>query len=164
MVVRKSERQAKDNDCVLMMEPLLNLLIVEDSQAERELMQVAMDEAGLTPIVSTVFACDGEEALNAVKAPGSGPFDMVLLDLNLPKISGRDVLSHIKSMPKLKDTRVIIMSNSDCEEDMADCHSRGANGYLQKPQDFEKLVDLCIAIRQSLEHTESVTALANYKL
>ena len=141
-----------------MMEPLLNLLIVEDSYAERELMQAAMDEAGLTPLTSTVFACDGEEALNTIKAPDAVHFDMVLLDLNLPKISGRDVLSHIKSMPKLKDTRVIIMSNSNCEEDMADCHSRGANGYIQKPQDFEKLVDLCIAIKQSINYTEPVSA------
>lgn len=144
-----------------MVEPLLNLLIVEDSRAERELMQAAMDEADLTPLVNTVFACDGEAALNAIKAPNALHFDMVLLDLNLPKISGRDVLSHIKSMPRLKGTRVIIMSNSDNEEDMADCHSRGANGYLQKPQDFEKLVDLCIAIRQSIEHTEPVVV--NFK-
>lgn len=144
-----------------MMEPLLNLLIVEDSQAERELMQAAMDESGLSALTNTVFAHDGEAALNAVKAPGALPFDMVLLDLNLPKISGRDVLSHIKSMPRLKDTRVIMMSNSDHPEDMEDCHARGANGYLQKPQDFEKLVDLCIAIKQSLNYTESVVV--NYK-
>lgn len=133
------------------METLLNLLIVEDSQAERMLMESAMKEAGLARLVSCVFAHDGDEAMKLLLKNTSPNFDLIFLDLNLPKVSGKEVLMRIKAFERFAKTRVIIMSNSSLEEDIEDCHRKGADGYIEKPDDYEQLVDLCHAIKQSIE-------------
>lgn len=130
---------------------LLNLLIVEDSQAERMLMEAAMKEAGLTPLVHCAFAHDGEEAMDLLLKSTTPSFDLILLDLNLPKVSGREVLVRIKAFERFSSTRVVIMSNSSLEEDIEDCHRKGADGYIEKPDDYEHLVELCHAIRQSIK-------------
>ncbi len=129
------------------------LFLVEDSPAEVRLVQEAILEAGLTDMVELEYAYDGEEAcetLDAIKISGK-KFDLVLLDLNMPKVTGKEVLEKIKSDSDLESIPVIIVTNSDYKKDMIECYQLGANGYLQKPADFKKLVDFFISIRKSIE-------------
>lgn len=120
----------------------INVLLVEDSPADQELMRRALfsekkDFANLT-IVS-----DGEEALSYLKRSGSFcdsnhklP-DLILLDLNLPKYSGDEVLSYIKSDDSLKHIPVIVLTTSSCTEDVTRSYQLGCNTYITKPIDFE---------------------------
>lgn len=134
-----------------MMETLLNLLIVEDNYGERMLMEAAMRESGLDRLVRCTFAEDGDKAMGLIQKPDTPIFDLIFLDLNLPKISGREVLVRIRAFARLASTRIIIMSNSSLTEDMEDCHRKGADGYIEKPHDYDRLVDLCHAIKSSIE-------------
>jgi DNA-binding response OmpR family regulator len=69
----------------------------------------------------------------------------------MPKVSGREVLEKIKTDPDLESTPVIIVTNSDYKKDMIECYKTGADGYLQKPADFKKLVDFFTSVKRSIE-------------
>jgi DNA-binding response OmpR family regulator len=75
----------------------------------------------------------------------------VLLDLNLPKVTGMEVLEKIKTDKELIATPVIVVTNSDYKKDMIECYKMNADGYLQKPADFKKLVDFFVSVRKSIE-------------
>jgi CheY-like chemotaxis protein len=120
------------------------LLIVEDSDEdffafERVLRKLAFD----LPIYRCV---DGEEALNflyhvgdyaiAAKAPRPR---MILLDLNLPGTDGREVLEQIKQDETLKTIPVVVFTTSENPKDVEVCYQSGANGYVVKPIDIQKL-------------------------
>jgi CheY-like chemotaxis protein len=97
--------------------------------------------------VELCFAHDGEEALNMLYGVGefeSIPLpDVVLLDINLPKINGLEVLAKIKEDPRLRRIPVIILTISEREEDMVKAYESGAASYMTKPvdsKDFERLV------------------------
>lgn len=129
-----------------------HLLLVDDNPAELRLMQEAIKDAELETMVKISCAYDGEEAcefLNTARIIGD-QIDMILLDLNMPRLSGKDVLSFAKSNPDLADIPVYIITNSDYRRDMMDCYNLRADGYLQKPAEFKKLVDFFSSIRQSI--------------
>jgi DNA-binding response OmpR family regulator len=129
------------------------LFLVEDSPAEVRLIQEAVKEAQLNDLIEFEYAYDGEEAcevLDTAKMIGK-KYDLVLLDLNLPKVSGLEVLEKIKTDADLEMTPVIVVTNSDHKKDMIECYKMNADGYLQKPADFKKLVDFFISIRRSIE-------------
>jgi len=130
-----------------------NLFLIEDNPAEVRLIQEAIKEAELADMIELTFAYDGEEAcetLDTFKIIGK-KFDLVLLDLNMPKVSGKEVLQKIKTDPELESTPVIIVTNSDYKKDMIECYKTGADGYLQKPADFKKLVDFFISLSAQLK-------------
>jgi two-component system, chemotaxis family, response regulator Rcp1 len=132
---------------------LYRLLLVEDSPAEARLIKEAVKEAGLGQTLEFEFAYDGEEAcemLDRTKDLGKN-YDLVLLDLNLPKVSGLEVLEKIKTDKQLESTPVIVVTNSDYKKDMIECYRLNADGYLQKPADFKKLVDFFVSVRKSIE-------------
>jgi len=129
------------------------LFLVEDNPAEVRLMQEAIKEAGLHDDVELEYAYDGEEAcetLDTSKIIGKR-YDLVLLDLNMPKVTGKEVLEKIKTDAELESTPVIIVTNSDYKKDMIECYRLRADGYLQKPADFKKLVDFFISVKKSIE-------------
>ena len=68
--------------------------------------------------------------------------DIILLDLNLPKIDGRDVLKTIKSDPKLKRIPVVVLSTSESETDINDAYDAHANSYIAKPLDFTQFTNI----------------------
>jgi len=118
------------------------ILLVEDSAEDVEATTRALRKAGLAnPIHHCV---DGEEALDYLKrrgkysdaamAPRPG---VVLLDLNLPGIDGRQVLSEAKADPELKRIPMIILTTSSDERDIQRCYESGANSYVKKPVDLE---------------------------
>lgn len=130
-----------------------HFFVVEDNPAEVRLIQEAIKEAGLQDFVELEYAYDGEEAcdyLDTAKLLNKN-IHLVLLDLNMPKITGKEVLEKIKTDPDLENLPVIVVTNSDYKKDMIECYRLGANGYMQKPADFKKLVDFFVSVKKSIE-------------
>jgi chemotaxis family two-component system response regulator Rcp1 len=125
------------------------ILLVEDSVADVRLMQEVLRETGLPH--ELVIAGDGEKALRAVRLEGeyagSKPPDLVLLDLNLPGMDGREVLRAIKGDPALRRTPVLVLSTSTAESDIAASYDAHANCYLSKPVDLDDFFRLAEALR-----------------
>jgi DNA-binding response OmpR family regulator len=69
----------------------------------------------------------------------------------MPKISGKEVLEKKKTDPDIENLPVIVVTNSDYKKDMIECYRLGANGYMQKPADFKKLVDFFVSVKKSIE-------------
>lgn len=128
-------------------EPLrsLNVLLVEDSPGDVRLTQEAFREVNMA--VHLHVASDGVEAMAFLRREGAyagAPRpDLVLLDLNLPKMDGREVLAHIKQDEGLATIPTVILTTSQAEADIAKSYKLHANCYLSKPaqlDEFEALV------------------------
>jgi chemotaxis family two-component system response regulator Rcp1 len=89
---------------------------------------------------------DGEEAIHYLKKVGNYKDaqtpDLILLDLNLPKKDGREVLAEIKEDPMLKCIPVIILTTSSAQQDIANTYSHHANCYIMKPVDFNQFMNV----------------------
>ncbi len=122
----------------------MNILIVEDNKADQVIMKEAFKEACAPCVLSMVN--DGVEALDFLNREGrfreAPRVDLILLDLNLPKKNGREVLLEIKNKPKLKHIPVLVFSNSESPQDICQCYSLGINAYINKPSDFQEVVNL----------------------
>jgi CheY-like chemotaxis protein len=123
------------------------LLLVEDNPADVRLAQEVLRMSGFEHTL--LVARDGEQALSVLRrGPGfeQRPWpSLVLLDLNLPRRDGREVLREIKEDPKLRRIPVLVLSTSKAESDVAACYEAHANCYLTKPVDiaeFGRLVEL----------------------
>ena len=125
----------------------VRILLVEDSPSDVRLIREAMKQ---TPIsVQMTVAQDGVEAtdyLNKVEVGAAPRPDLVLLDLNLPKKNGREVLADVKSSPNLKQIPVVIMTSSRADEDIAQAYALNANCYITKPGDLDEYVNVVRAI------------------
>ena len=115
------------------------ILIIEDSDDDFEATERAFIRVGnlANPLVRCI---DGSEALQFLQTTLDSNKDMpgiILLDLNLPGLDGRDVLREIKSNSKLKNIPVVILTTSDDERDIASCYEAGANTYIRKPVNIE---------------------------
>ncbi|HEV2681335.1 MAG TPA: response regulator [Rhodanobacter sp.] len=122
-----------------------NVLLVEDSPGDVRLMQEAFRDARVPAILHV--ATDGVEAMAFLRHEGnyirSPRPDLILLDLNLPKMDGREVLAHIKSDYNLKSIPTIVLTMSDSDVDMVKSYELQANVYLTKPMElgaFQSLV------------------------
>ena len=137
-----------------------NLLMVEDSLADMRLMLEAVRLAGLKEKASILCAHDGYEALDLMEGAHKmgGPLKMILLDLNMPKMNGKELLARIKKDTKFNRIPVFIMTNSDHKADIEDCFRLGADAFFQKPADFMRFVDFFIAVRDSLDAQHKVSA------
>jgi CheY-like chemotaxis protein len=126
------------------------VLLVEDSDPDAEALQRLARKLPLSwPIVRVP---DGESALDYVYQ--RGPYVgaprpvMVLLDLNLPGVGGREVLALLKADAGLRSLPVIIFSNSQREEDVNSAYDLGANSYLFKPSGLEELQEVASALQR----------------
>jgi chemotaxis family two-component system response regulator Rcp1 len=130
-----------------------NLLMIEDNPADVRLMIEAIREAGLNEMISTRYAYDGDEAFSILESGYNmgEPFSMVLLDLNMPKVNGKELLGRIKGDDRFAKIPVFIMTNSDYKYDMIDCYNLRADAYIQKPTDFKRLIDFFVSVKRSLE-------------
>jgi two-component system, chemotaxis family, response regulator Rcp1 len=121
------------------LESSVKILLVEDNPADVGLVQEAFDDGRLQYELDV--ASDGVAALNYLRHTGvfrSAPEpDLILLDLNLPRKDGREVLSEIKADPHLRKIPVIILTTSDDEADVHRAYGLHANCYLTKPVDFD---------------------------
>lgn len=124
------------------------ILLVEDSPADVRLMQEVLRETGL--MHELVIASDGRQALRRLRGEGEyqGQIcpDLVLLDLNLPGIDGREVLRTIKQDPALRRIPVLVMSTSAAESDITASYEAHANCYLSKPLDLADFFRLAEAM------------------
>ena len=110
------------------------ILVVDDSAADVRLLREAVREATINAELHAVE--DGEQALAYLRRGAERP-DLVLLDLNLPRRDGREVLEAIKNDPELKSVPVIVLSTSAAPRDVADCYALHANAYLVKPMGLD---------------------------
>ena len=122
-----------------------DILLVEDNPDDVELTRLAFEEASVANRV--VVAADGAEALDYLFArgphAGRDPSELpsiVLLDLNLPKLDGREVLQAIRANPATRDLPVIVLTTSAEPFDVEASYALGVNSYIQKPVDFEQFV------------------------
>lgn len=128
------------------MAPTRRILLVEDNENDVELARLAFAERGLEADVTV--ARDGQEALDYLY--GEGPHTgrgeeapaLVLLDLNMPRVSGYEVLRRVKEHPRLRTVPVVVFTTSDAAGDRRLCDALGADAYLVKPFDFSSFVDV----------------------
>jgi two-component system, chemotaxis family, response regulator Rcp1 len=126
----------------------IEVLLVEDNPSDAELTSLAFGESRLAVNLSVVG--DGEAALNFLNRRdlyANAPLpDLVLLDLNLPKIGGHEVLSKVKLDEHLCHIPIVILTTSIAEDDIAMAYRRHANCYIQKPTSFSQFVSVIRAI------------------
>jgi CheY-like chemotaxis protein len=116
---------------------------VEDNEADRRLLALALDTLGTQVELHT--AGDGEQALKIFARVAAGDDrrpDLVILDLNLPRYTGLEVLSHIRDNPDLRQTRVVVLTSSDSPADKSKSEALGIVSYFLKPLYFNDYVSL----------------------
>jgi CheY-like chemotaxis protein len=122
----------------------IEILLVEDNPADVRLTVEALKEGQVRHRMSV--ARDGIEAIEMLYAQGRFAQvprpDIVLLDLNLPRKDGREVLATVKADPSLRSIPVIVLTTSSAEEDIRQCYSLHANCYVTKPVDMEQFIGL----------------------
>lgn len=120
----------------------IEILLVEDNAGDARLAQEALKDSKILNNVSVVE--DGVEAMAFLRQQGayatSPRPDLILLDLNLPKKDGREVLAEIKSDDRLKRIPVVILTTSKAEEDIIKSYDLHANCYITKPIDLEQFM------------------------
>jgi len=127
---------------------IVNILLVEDNPADARLTKEALKDCKVLNKLSIVE--NGEEALAFLRREGiyagEPRPDLILLDLNLPKMNGREVLAEIKKDSKLKATPVVILTTSNAEKDILMSYNLHANCYITKPIDLEQFISVVKAI------------------
>jgi len=120
------------------------VLLVEDDPGDVLMTREAFADYKLRNQLHVVD--DGVQALEFLRQEGDfaeAPRpDIVLLDLNLPRMDGREVLAAIKSDPELASIPVVVLTTSEAEEDVVRSYSLHANAYVTKPVDFERFIDV----------------------
>jgi two-component system, chemotaxis family, response regulator Rcp1 len=120
------------------------ILLVEDNPGDVRLTLEALKETPLPNHISV--AKDGEEAIHFLRRHGAfanAPRpDLILLDLNLPKKSGREILSELKQDPKLRRIPVVVLTSSTAEKDVLEAYDLSANCYVTKPVDLDQYLDV----------------------
>ncbi len=127
---------------------VINILLVEDNPGDIRLTKEVLKEGKIQNTLSVIT--DGEEALLFLKRKGSYKDerlpDIILLDLNLPKKDGREVLAEIKADPELLRIPVIVLTTSSAEKDILSMYGHHANCYITKPVDFDQFINVIRSI------------------
>ena len=128
--------------------PPVEILLVEDNPGDVRLTKEALKEGKVYNNLH--WAKDGVEALEFLKRQGKHAKaprpDIILLDLNLPKKDGREVLAVVKNDADLKHIPVVVLTTSEAEEDVLKSYSLHANCYVTKPVDLEKFIQVVQSI------------------
>ena len=122
----------------------MKILLVEDNPAEARLVQEALKEGRVA--AKLFWAKDGLEALDFlyqrgqyIEAPRP---DLILLDLNLPRLNGKEVLQQVKQDPALLNIPIVMLSTSSARQDVQDAYAAHANSFMTKPADFDKFMEM----------------------
>jgi len=129
---------------------IIDILLVEDSPGDARLTREALAEGKLKNVLHLVE--DGEQALAFLRgedgyADAPRP-DLVLLDLNLPRVDGREVLAEMKADPDLKRIPVVVLTTSSADEDVLRAYELAANCYITKPVDLDKFLGVVRSIEE----------------
>ena len=126
----------------------IQILLVEDNEGDILLTLEAFKEIKVKNTIAVVK--DGEEAIDFLKKQGQYANSvlphLILLDINMPKINGIEVLDFIKKDEKLKKIPVVMLTTSSSEADIAECYEKSANCFITKPLDFGKFLNVVEAI------------------
>jgi CheY-like chemotaxis protein len=127
----------------------LEVLLVEDNPADVQLIAEAFEEVHANQRLNV--AADGEDALDFLFRRGvhinAPEIDLVLLDLNLPVMSGHSVLREIRANPDTTLTPVVILSSSNARKDVQKAYALHANGYIKKPRDLDGIYRAMASLR-----------------
>jgi len=130
-----------------MKEKHLTILLAEDDQDDRYLISEALDESGAES--QLYFVETGEELLEYLRQQGKYSDrekyprpGLILLDLNMPLMDGREALAEIKSDSELKSIPIVVLTTSQADEDVNDTYALGITGFITKPMTFRGLVDI----------------------
>lgn len=126
----------------------IDILLVEDNPADVDLTKESLEDA---KILNTLHVCmDGMDAMAFLRREGKHAQapkpSLILLDLNLPKKDGRQVLSEIKQDPELKTIPVVVLTSSQAEIDIAKSYELHANAYVTKPVDLASFGNIIKAV------------------
>jgi two-component system response regulator len=113
-----------------------SILLVEDNPDDEALTLRALKKNNILNKVAV--AHDGAEALEFLFTAGADPPSLILLDLNLPKINGQEVLSRLRADERTQFIPVVVLTSSKLDEDIIASYRNGANGYVRKPVEFGK--------------------------
>lgn len=127
----------------------IRVLLVEDNPGDADLTRESLEIARIH--VELDVAIDGEMAVQMLhREPPYANFslpDLILLDLNLPKLDGREVLAKIKADPVLRVIPVIVLSSSEAERDIEEIYALGANCYVSKPLDLAAFQKALVSLK-----------------
>ncbi|MDR3449128.1 MAG: response regulator [Alphaproteobacteria bacterium] len=122
----------------------MNILLVEDNEGDIELTELAFRRRKLSSTLAV--AHNGVEAVDYLSCRGAFTEavrpDLVLLDLNMPRMGGREFLEIVKQDEKFRSIPVIVFTSSSAPKDIAECYERHANCYILKPFDPEEFMDI----------------------
>ncbi len=122
----------------------MEILLVEDNEDDILLEREALADAKLVNLMSVVR--DGEEAMAYLRRQGTYRNarvpGLILLDINMPKKNGFEVLNELKADPTLRHIPVVMLTTSDSESDIIKSYARGACSFITKPMDFDKFRDV----------------------
>ncbi|MEE9584332.1 MAG: response regulator [Candidatus Brocadiales bacterium] len=128
----------------------IEILLVEDDQGDVDLIKEALKESKFHNNLDVVE--DGEEAMAFLRREGrfadATEPDLILLDLNLPKKDGREVLAEIKEDPALKRIPVVVLTTSEAEQDVVKSYDLHANCYITKPVDLDQFIKIVLSIQE----------------
>lgn len=128
----------------------VNILLVDDDPADAGLAKKALQS---WKSKNTVYHVDdGDKCLKFLKRQdefGEAPRpNIILLDLNMPRVSGHEVLKTIRKEEELRGLVVVVMTTSDSDIDVSLCYSRGANSYITKPVEFDRFLEVVCNIEE----------------
>jgi CheY-like chemotaxis protein len=133
--------------------PKVVTLLVEDNRADALIVEEAISVYGL-PIELHVVE-DGEKAFQFIERAENDPQfpcpELLLLDLNLPRRSGREVLERVRKSPMCKDIPVLVITSSNSAKDRKEISRLGANGYFQKPASYDEFLKVGEALKTLLD-------------
>ncbi len=121
-----------------------HILLVDDSDDDIFLVREAFRESGVAHRLDAIS--DGEEALSFLRNNLNDRPDVVLLDINMPRFSGFDVLEWVQSDPELRSIPVVMLTTSEQPEDVRRATEGGARDYFRKPVEFRHLRDLACRV------------------
>jgi len=126
----------------------IHILLAEDDPDDRLLTRRALSESHVATMLTTVE--NGEELLRYLRqedrsrketAEERGRPDLILLDLNMPRMDGREALREIKSDPELRRIPVVVLTTSEADRDILESYNLGVNAFMTKPVTFDALAD-----------------------
>lgn len=133
------------------------ILLVEDSPAQQALTRRALEDSSVQARLFVVD--DGVDALKYLRhedgfaEPATSPRpDIILLDLNMPRMDGYTVLKHLKADPALAAIPVTVLTTSQSDADARECYASGANAFVPKPAEYDKFVQLFNALAMFWAH------------
>ena len=142
---------------------LVNILLIEDADPDVFLVREALESAGLDFQLTVLD--DGEKAIHFIEALDRNGNEVcpqaILLDLNLPRCSGDEILDHIRHSDRCKNIPVLVLTSSDSPSDRINVSSRGASNYFLKPSRLDEFMRLGLLVRELVEADSRRSAAAS---